>query len=297
MASITKLPSGKYYCQVRLRGKMPLYKSFASRTEAAQWAEDREAAIKQAPNYELPIINLTNETLKDIGLRYCVTILRGKSSQYETDMRIKRMAKHFPQPFSDINKWHVNNYRIERLKTVSPTTCRDELLILSRLFKWVKREYLIDLENPCDGIAFPKALKPRDKVVTPEEIKLLISIMTPIMKLVIELAYETAMRRAELLKLTPLCIHLDDRLLEVVDGKTGSRLVPLASHAACAEAYRRLGDREKELKYLGKGLRKSYSTFPDTVATTYYHLQRSAGKKFETVSTESIRRFVADTCQ
>lgn len=39
------------------------------------------------------------------------------------------------------------------------------------------------------------------------------------MRLVVELAYETAMRRSEILKLTKDCLHLHDRIADVIDGK------------------------------------------------------------------------------
>jgi len=227
MATITKLKSGKFYCQIRRTGFKPIYRTFETRADAVAWAHDRELAIK----YQTPLKELDDETLLDIGMHYCATVLEGKSSQYETTMRVKRMSAHFPQPFSQITKFDVNAYRIERLKTVSPTTCRDELILLSRFFKWVRREYLFEIPNPCDDVTFPRALKPRDKVVTREELQMLLSAMTPRMAVVIELAYETAMRRSEILRLTPNDINLEDRILDVVNGKTGSRSVPLTRRA------------------------------------------------------------------
>lgn len=47
------------------------------------------------------------------------------------------------------------------------------------------------------------------------------------MRLVVELAYETAMRRSEILKLTKDCLHLHDRIADVIDGKNGTSSVPL----------------------------------------------------------------------
>jgi integrase len=227
MASITKTRSGKYYCQIRCKGCKPLNKTFPTHAEADLWAREQEQAL----HYQTPPTCLEGETLQDIGLRYCLTVLKGKPSRNETSLRVKRMAKHFPQAFGAITQRDVNNYRLTRLETVTPTTCRDEMVLLNRLFKWVTREYLIEIDNPCQGVIIPRALKPRDKVVTPDEMEQLLAVMTPIMSMVIELAYETAMRRAELLKLTPEGIHLEERLLDVIDGKTGSRSVPLSRRA------------------------------------------------------------------
>jgi integrase len=51
------------------------------------------------------------------------------------------------------------------------------------------------------------------------------------MRLIVEVAYETAMRRSEILKLTPSSMHLQDRIADVVDGKNGTRSVPLTHRA------------------------------------------------------------------
>ena len=51
------------------------------------------------------------------------------------------------------------------------------------------------------------------------------------MKVIVELAYETAMRRSEIIKLTPKHLHLDSRIASVIDGKTGDRSVPLTKRA------------------------------------------------------------------
>lgn len=62
MATITKLKSGKFYCQVRRSGFKHLRRTFETRAEAVTWAHDREMAIK----YQTPLKALNNETLLDI---------------------------------------------------------------------------------------------------------------------------------------------------------------------------------------------------------------------------------------
>jgi len=232
MASIRKLPSGKYYCQIRLKGSKPAYKTFSQLQDAENWTKEQEKIARSNAALSNTTLKFDpKDTLRDVGSRYCSIVLKGKASQYQTLMRVERMAKHFPQPFNQISKWNVNDYRLTRLKYVSPTTCRDELVLLSRLFKWIGRELLLDLPNPCIDVALPRASKPRDKVVSPEEMEMLLKAMSPRMAVIIELAYETAMRRSEILKLTPSCLHLDRRFLDVIDGKTGSRTVPLTRRA------------------------------------------------------------------
>lgn len=231
MASISKLPNGKYYCQVRKKGIKPAYRTFQSLKDAEEWCVKIEGRGHGTSDQDQPRERPNNLTFKTVGLRYCKEVLGGKSSQKNQIYRIERMANFFDCPLRQITKWDVQDFKYHRLETVSGTTCRDELLILSRIFKWAKQELLMDIENPCKEIAFPRANKPRSKVITKEELSALLEEMTDIMKPVIELAFETAMRRSEILRLTPSCLHLDERMLDVIDGKTGSRTVPLTRRA------------------------------------------------------------------
>lgn len=89
------------------------------------------------------------------------------------------------------------------------------------------------MPNPCDYLTLPRPSRPRDKVITRGELKLLLENMTPEMAVVVELAFETAMRRSEILRLTSADVNLEERFLRVVDGKEGSRDVPLTRRAVC----------------------------------------------------------------
>ena len=73
--------------------------------------------------------------------------------------------------------------------------------------------------------------KPRTRIVERHELDALMAALPPVMATIVELAYETAMRRTEIVNLTPQDLNLDDRYLTVVDGKTGDRPVPLPSRA------------------------------------------------------------------
>ncbi|WP_234778974.1 tyrosine-type recombinase/integrase [Pseudomonas amygdali] len=118
-----------------------------------------------------------------------------------------------------------------RLQTVKAATCRHQLAFLSRFFKYAKRGLLIDIPNPVCDITLPKPDKSSDKVVTAGELRLILNELSPTMALIAELAYETAMRRSEILKLTVNCLHLEQRIVDVVDGKNGTRSVPLTLRA------------------------------------------------------------------
>lgn len=175
----------------------------------------------------------------DAGDEYCHTMLAGKSSQKIAYNRIDRISRNkcLSKTMNKITLQDVNAFKQKRLSEVNPTTCRDELLMIRRVFRWYIREHMartgIHMRNPCEMITIPPGGKPRDRVISPDELKLLMSAMSPSMAIITELAYETAMRRSEILKLTPKDLHLSERFLCVIDGKEGSRDVPL-TRRACA---------------------------------------------------------------
>lgn len=225
MASIRKLKSGRFNCQIRKKGRKPKSRSFDSFQDAERWAEMEEC--KASGNLQ----KFKDLTLPELGRMYLEQVLAGRPSQAQTQNRLDRIAERLNLPISEITKWDIGDYKTNRLKSASGTTCRDELLLVRRLYRWARSELMLDILNPCDDVALPSAGKPRNKVITPEELKLLLDNVSVEMKPVIELAYETAMRRGEILKLTPSCLHLEERVLDVIDGKTGDRTVPLTKRA------------------------------------------------------------------
>lgn len=226
MASIRKLPSGKWNVQVRGNGKLYASGTFATRKRAEAFADAKEKA--QGQDHPLFL---------DAGHNYCHTVLANKPSQYLAGNRLDRICRfdRLAKPINEITLQDVHAYKQHRLIDASPTTCRDELMMIRRVFRWYIRELMastgVTMANPCDLLTIPRANKPRDRVVTAEELALLMDAMSPIMATIVELAFETAMRRSEILKLTPYDLHLENRYLCVVEGKEGSRDVPLTSRA------------------------------------------------------------------
>lgn len=144
---------------------------------------------------------------------------------------IEQLAAAFPQPIQDISPKQINDFKLMRLKTVKPSTCRTQLAFMSRFFRFAKRELLIDIANPLEDIALPQASRSSDKVVSQGELRSVLEHLSPTMKLIVELAYETAMRRSEIVFLTAGCVHLEERIADVIDGKNGTRSVPLTKRA------------------------------------------------------------------
>jgi integrase len=142
-----------------------------------------------------------------------------------------QLAQVFPVTIDKLTPRMVNDFKLARLQEVSSETCRAQLAFLSRFYRYAQRELLLEVANPVANIVMPAASKPSDKVVSRAELDALLGALKPTMATIVELAYETAMRRSEIIKLTHSCIHLEDRIVDVIDGKTGTRNVPLTRRA------------------------------------------------------------------
>jgi len=226
MATIRKLPSGKWNVQIRRSGKLVATATHHTYEEAEQWANKKEGHLKAA-----------HPLFLDAGYAYCHEVLDRKPSQLLAFNRIDRICQHVPmqKTMDKITLQDVNAFKQARLADVSTTTCRDELMMIRRVFQWYIREQYArtgeKLDNPCELLTIPRPSKPRDRVVTRKELALLLGAMSPQMAVIVELAYETAMRRGEILKLRPVDLFLEEQFLRVVDGKEGSRDVPLTRRA------------------------------------------------------------------
>lgn len=221
MANIRSLPSGNWNAQVRLKGKPAQSKTFPTQAQAQAWADQLEAVTKEHQTH----------TLYTLGMTYCETLLKGKGSYDHAIKIVDQLYAAFPQSIHDITPQLVNDFKLKRLQTVKPATCRIQLAFMSRFFRFAKRGLLIDIPNPVSDIALPKPDKSSDKVISAGELRQLLNKLSPTMALIVELAYETAMRRSEILKLTTHCLHLDERIADVIDGKNGTRTVPLTIRA------------------------------------------------------------------
>lgn len=227
MANIRRLLSGNWNVQVRLKGRRPLSKTFPTHDQALTWAlqEEAENQVQRA------IVAQRFLTLLDLGLSYAKAKLKDRQSYGKATMIAEQLGAAFPMTIDTITPRMVNEFKLHRLTQVSEETCRCQLAFLSRFYRYAIRELLIEVTNPVVGIAMPRASKPSDKVVSRAELDMLLAELNPTMALIVEIAYETAMRRAEIVKLTGSCLHLEDRIVDVIDGKTGSRPVPLTRRA------------------------------------------------------------------
>jgi len=227
MATIRCLPSGSWNVQVRIKGQAPKSKTLPTREQAEAWANQEESLHRLSKLTEAA----QWPTVKELGMAYAEAKLKDRESYWKAQMIARQLGKVFPVPINELTPKMVNDFKLKRLAGVRSETCRGQLAFLSRFYRYAKRELLLEIDNPVSRIVMPAASKPSDKVVSKEELDLLLGQLKPTMALIVELAYETAMRRSEIVKLTPSCLHLEERIADVIDGKTGTRNVPLTKRA------------------------------------------------------------------
>ncbi|WP_241150869.1 tyrosine-type recombinase/integrase, partial [Pseudomonas viridiflava] len=95
--------------------------------------------------------------------------------------------------------------------------------------------------------------------------------LTPVTAMITELAYETAMRRSEIVKLTIDCVHLDERIADVIDGKNGTRSVPLT-----LRAVELLRDAIQKAKAKRKPSPRLFNITPHSVSTAVRRAREKA---------------------
>lgn len=203
MAAFRQLSSGKWSVQVRILGSKSRSRTFSTKPKAVQWAINYE----QETRAEIERRRSHIPTWTDMGLLYCKRMLMGKPSLKLTIGRVERIGRFegMKKSFKDISTQDINAYKYHRLEKVSPSTCRDELVMIKRVYRWADKESraqgLEAIPSPCEHVVIPRANKPRDKVIERHELDKLMAALPKRIAPIVELAYETAMRRSEIVKL------------------------------------------------------------------------------------------------
>ena len=241
MATIRKLPSGKWNAQVRIKGRPTQTKTFFTIEEAEQWSADCEVRFKRSES-----------TLKALTPVYLEEVLTKNGKQrggYDSIRnRLVNLDKHFGStPLEKITSENVATYKVERLKKAANGTVRLELQLLSRFLRWAASEKGVACNDVVKPVRLPEAGKPRDKILTHLQYQMILERVETCRsklsgclqgmseaKAIIILAWETAMRRGEILALSPSMIDFRQRVIHLADHQTKNaeaRDVPLSSVA------------------------------------------------------------------
>ncbi|MTI13193.1 tyrosine-type recombinase/integrase [Sansalvadorimonas verongulae] len=231
MATFVKTKTNQWKAIVRKNGVFKS-KTFKRKPQAQQWAGDIEESIVDAQKAILPtFIDILSQYIEHVNHKL------GEASY------IRRLKPSLELHCLDtLTPLHLDRIRDERLKKLSGTTVRKDLLFISRVYTFAINKLRIDVKNPVRLVSLPKENKPRNRIASMNEQRLILDNVSDKMRPIFILAIETAMRRSEILSIKWEYVDIGRRKLELYDTKNGeSREVPLNSRAI--DTIRNLGVR------------------------------------------------------
>lgn len=237
MATI-RINRGKWQAIVRRKGFPQQSKTFETKSKAKTWSRQIESDL-DAGSCVVNTQILHSMSVSDLLLRYqeTVTVLK-KGSASET-IRIDSFLK---QPWAMLKLIGAtpgvfSHYRDQRLKQVQPATVRRDLGLLRAIFEVAKLEWDIPLgNNPLACVRKPKEPSSRERRLNEGELELLLSASESrcggLLKVGIQLAIETGMRRGELLSVLWGDVSFYNSTLLIRETKNGHpRCIPLSTRA------------------------------------------------------------------
>ena len=237
MATIRKRANA-WQARVRRNGYPDEVKTLPTKSEAEQWARAIESKMDRGEfvNREKSEQN----TFGDVIRRYMKAVTPGKRGCLEETIRLNATLRHRVTKLSmaNLTPEALAEYRDDRLKICQASTVVRDLAALSSIINHARREWSFAIQNPIEMIRKPIMPPGRDRVLTQnDEIVLLHELAptgrrNPLMRPLVVIAIETAMRRGEILGLRWEHVNLEHQTVFLPITKNGrSRYVPLSIRA------------------------------------------------------------------
>ena len=224
--------NNKWHVQIRRKHHPSMTKTFLSKKVAQKWIRETESKIDQGCLIQSNAHS--SITLKQLILRYMEEVLVKKKSCFNEMIILKAfMRERFVNnPMTQISSQHFANYRDKRLQVVKPATLLRELSIVQHLYSIANKEWGMNIPNPIKNIQKPSLNNRRERRLTNEEYNFLVKGNRPqaVLRNIIEVALETAMRRGEILNIQTE--HIKEQTLLIPITKNGDeRTIPLTKRA------------------------------------------------------------------
>lgn len=234
MATIRKKGDYQWHIQVRKKGFPTQTKTFTTKADAERWGKETEIAIERGLFFDRT--KAERSTLSELITRYRTDILPSKRGKHFAPALRQLDAAFGQYALASITSEMVAKHRDTRLKTVSQSTVKKEINLLSSLIDLASKEWGIPLAaNPCLMVKRPTEPKGRDRRLLAGEEALLLAACnqsSPELKAIAQVALETGARLGELLKLERSHINFSEKTAKLFDTKNGDdRVIPLSSAA------------------------------------------------------------------
>ncbi|MBY8976955.1 site-specific integrase [Rhodobacteraceae bacterium NNCM2] len=230
--------NGKWQVQVRRDGHALRSKTFQSKRDANQWAQQMEAELDaNVLKFDPRVLERT--TMRDLLTRYRREVTPLKRGHASENKRIDGFLRQrwAVVPLSLATPQVFSRYRDERLREVQPGTVIRDLGLLRAVFEVARTEWDIPLpENPVAKVRKPKAPDARERRLEEGELERLLNACgrnrNDWLKAGNLLAVETGMRRGELLSIKWSDLSDDGTTLLILTTKNGhARRIPLTARA------------------------------------------------------------------
>ena len=270
----------KWQSIIRITGHPVIAKSFVSKTDAKLWALSIESKIRRD---DLGISKIIYPKFKDLAHRYIKEVSPHKKSFIKERYIILALLNEgwSKNSINKITPAVISKYRDKYLTKVSGSSVNRALDVLSTIFTTCKKEWGYPIENPILSIRRPKKADPRDRRFNEDELNKLIkgNKTSPLLRDIIQIALETAMRQGEILRVQRE--HIRDNTLFIPIAKTKPRTIPLT-----LKAMSLLNNAELPFNITGNALSKQFKKLCD-----YYGIEDA---HFHDLRRQSLTNFMLD---
>ena len=270
----------KWQSIIRITGHPVIAKSFVSKTDAKLWALSIESKIRRD---DLGISKIIYPKFKDLAHRYIKEVSPYKKSFIKERYIILALLNESwsKDSINKITPAVISKYRDKYLTKVSGSSVNRALDVLSTIFTTCKKEWGYPIENPILSIRRPKKAEPRDRRFNEDELNKLIkgNKTSPLLRDIIQIALETAMRQGEILRVQRE--HIRDNTLFIPIAKTKSRTIPLT-----LKAISLLNNTELPFNITGDALSKQFKKL-----CNYYGIEDA---HFHDLRKQSLTNFMLD---
>lgn len=252
-------------------------------------------------------MNKKKTTLAEALSHYKSRVSILKKGFAQESYRVKKISKSAlaQMPIRAITSVDIATYRDERLSekkkngtgTISTSTVRLELSLLSNVFDIARIEWGICGDNPVKDVRKPKPPPGRDRRLTAREERAILRYCNNHSNYelfsIVTLALETAMRQGEILSIKWEDISLKSRVVRLHETKNGSkRDVPLT--LAARDAITRIGVKSqgKVFEYSSSGIKSTWRFMREKLKIENLHFHdlrhEAISRLFETTSLDAM---------
>lgn len=217
-----------WYVELNLPGGRKLKRSVGkagqiTKTVARQHENDLKKKLRLGQldmlQAEIPTLN----EIKDDYLIYVRDVKKKRSWTRDAEL-LKPLAKKFgAKKLSDISTKDIEDFKLSRVKEVSPATVNRSLSVLRHLFNLAKRWKKFFGENPVSIAGLLEENNLIERILAPEEQERLIEASISYLRPIIITALNTGMRRGEILGLKWSEVDFQSNFITVTQNNSKSK--------------------------------------------------------------------------